>query len=127
MAVTPKPIPSFVSLQQSPAANPAQLLLAGGDMVEDPEAELPPLFNQLLNFGEKHGEDEEKDVNMDILVDENEEDAIPPSCPDVVAWQLHWQGNSPLPMSAVLACMKELRGYWDKPFHHQGSLWPGDC
>lgn len=43
-----------------------------------PEDQLP-LFNQLFNFGEKHREDEEKGVNMDILVDENEEDAIPPA------------------------------------------------
>lgn len=45
---------SFLSLQQSPAANPAQLPLAGG-------------------------EDEDEDFNMHILGDENEEDAILPS------------------------------------------------
>lgn len=53
-------------------------------MLGSPEDHVPPgdqlpLFNQLFNFGEKHGEDEEKGVNMDILVDENEEDAIPPA------------------------------------------------
>lgn len=97
-------------------------------MLGSPEDHVPPedqlpLFNQLFNFGEKHGEDEEKGVNMDILVDENEEDAIPPA----QVGHRHRRGNSPLPMSAVLACMKEPRRYWDKPFHHQGSLWPGDC
>lgn len=81
MAVTPKPIPSFASLQQSPVANPAQLLLAGVPRgpCPPPEDQLPALFNQLFNFGEKHGEDEEKGVNMDILVDENEDDALPPA------------------------------------------------
>lgn len=57
--------------------------------VRDPETDFPPVFSQLLDSGDEHGDNEEEDVNLDLLCDENDDDDEDTPCSDVVAWQLY--------------------------------------
>lgn len=80
-----------------------------GDIVEDPKAEFPPLFDQLLDSGGEHrdGEDDD-DVNLELLGDENDEDAIFPPAQTSRPGSTSVGCPPPAPMKST--CMRCVNG-----------------